>query len=192
MTFARSVRDAEVEGVGLLRRLELLDAALELWRGPAFDEVAGEEWAIGEVERLQELRLVALERRFDTMLALGRHVEALPALSQAVREHPLRDRLVGHHMLALFRSGRQAEAARAFQAHRSRLGQQLGLEPGIALAELDRRIVSGDATLLGEGSAPSSGRSVRGYRLAEQLGQARSRWCSVLRSPPSTARWPSR
>ena len=105
------------------------------------------------------------------MLAAGKHGDALPQLAGAVESFPLRDRLVGLQMLALFRAGRQAEAARVFQAHRARLATDLGLEPGRELAELDRRIVAGDASLHLSSESSVPGRALRGYRLGEQLGE---------------------
>jgi DNA-binding SARP family transcriptional activator len=171
LTFADLVDRAGGVDVGVLQRLELLEAALTLWSGPAFDDVAGEPWARAEAERLEELRATATEHRFDAMLAAGKHTAALPDLARAVDAFPLRDRLVGQQMLALHRAGRQAEAARAFQAHRARLATDLGLEPGDELVELDRRIIAGDPTLRlpPDGGAP--GRALRGYRLGEQLGE---------------------
>ena len=172
LTFAHLVARAERAGVGASNRLNLLDAALALWSGPAYDDVAGEDWARAAAERLEELRLTAVERRFDTLLAAGKHTDALADLTGAVEAHPLRDRLVGQQMLALFRSGRRAEAARAFQAHRARLATDLGLEPGQDLIELDRRIMAGDVSLQLDGVASAaSERTLRGYRLAEQVGE---------------------
>ena len=162
LTFAALVAAAEQPDIGLLRRLELLDTALTLWQGNdnAYDEVAGEDWARPEAERLEELRLVVSERRFDAMLGAGKHTDVLPALASAVEQHPLRDRLVSQHMLALFRSGRQAEATRAFQAHRARLDSELGLEPSRELVELDRRIVAGDGSLHLDPAHTAAGQAV--------------------------------
>ncbi|MFN0089728.1 MAG: protein kinase domain-containing protein [Acidimicrobiales bacterium] len=175
LTFQSLVRTAAAPELGPLPRIELLGAALDLWHGAAFDEVAGEDWARAEAERLEELRLGALERRFNALLAAGRHTDALPALAGAVEANPLRDRLVGQQMLALFRAGRQAEAARVFQAHRARLATDLGLEPGHELVELDRRIVAGDPSLALEAIAPPpatpESRALRGYQLGELLGE---------------------
>ncbi|MFN0027514.1 MAG: protein kinase domain-containing protein [Acidimicrobiales bacterium] len=161
---------ADAADTGLADRLALLDRALSLWEGPAFDDVADEEWARAEAERLEELRVTTQERRFDALLESGKHTDALPSLTAAVETHPLRDRLVGLQMLALHRAGRQAEASRAFQAHRVRLAEELGLEPGADLVELDRRILAGDAGLqLAPGAV--MGRALRGYRLGEQVGE---------------------
>ena len=84
--------------------------ALALWRGPPLSDFASEPFAQGEIARLEELRLAALEERIEADLALGRHAELVPELEALVREHPLRERLRAQLMLALYRSGRQAEA----------------------------------------------------------------------------------
>jgi DNA-binding SARP family transcriptional activator len=172
LTFVDLVAEADEPGSGLLGRLDQLEAALALWSGPAYDEVAHEEWARAEAERLDELRATSTEHRFEAMLAAGKHRDALPQLAGAVESFPWRDGLVGLQMLALYRSGRQAEAARAFQAHRARLASDLGLEPGHELLELDRRIVAGDPALhLSPEATATTGRALRGYRLGEQLGE---------------------
>ncbi len=166
--FVELVEAANEPGVDVHRRLALLDEALRLWHGDAYEEVAGEVWARSEADRLNELRVTATERRYDAMLNAGMHTDALPGLAAEVEHHPLRDRLVGLQMLALFRSGRQAEASRVFQAHRDRLADELGLGPGVELVALDRRIVAGDASLH---LVTTPGRALRGYRLGEQLGE---------------------
>ena len=166
--FEQLVLSAEEPGLDQHQRLARLDEALGLWRGEALEEVSDALWAQPEADRLTELRMTGIERRFEAMLAVGMHTDALPGLMQAADEHPLRDRLVGLRMLALYRSGRQAEAARAFQVHRQRLGEDVGLTPGPELVELDRRIVAGDPSLLLE---RPTGRPLRGYRLGEQVGE---------------------
>ena len=166
--FEELVGAANEPGLDAHHRLALLDEALALWRGRAYEEVADYDWARVEAARLDELRITAIERRFEAMLTSGMHTDALPDLGGAVEAYPFRDRLVGLRMLALYRSGRQAEATRSFQDHRQRLADELGLEPGPDLVDLDRRIVAGDASLLAE-ALP--GRPLRGYRLGEQLGQ---------------------
>ena len=136
--FVALVDAASEPGVDVHRRLGLLDRALGLWMGEAFEEVAGAEWIRADIGTLNELRVTTIERRFEAMLAAGMHTDALPSLVAEVEAHPLRERLVGLEMLALFRAGRQAEATRVFQAHRDRLDREFGLEPGTELAELDR------------------------------------------------------
>jgi DNA-binding SARP family transcriptional activator len=97
---------------------ELLDAALSLWRGPALADFAYEPFARLEAERLEERRLAALEERLEADLRLGRHGELVAELGRLVAEHPLRERLRGQLMVALYRSGRQADALAAYRSAR--------------------------------------------------------------------------
>src|SRR5581483_6398016 len=124
-----------------------LDEALSLWRGPALADVAYESFARTEVERLEELRLAAVEERCDARLALGRHQALVPELEELVAKHPLRELLRGQLMLALYRSGRQPEALSAYAEGRRRLVEELGLEPGPALRQLEQAILRQDASL---------------------------------------------
>jgi YVTN family beta-propeller protein len=124
-----------------------LRSALALWRGAALADLLYEPFAATESERLEERRIMALEDRIDADLALGRSGQLVPELEALVREHPLRERLLGQLMLALYRSGRQAEALAAFQAARHRLAEELGLEPGPKLRELEHRILDHDPEL---------------------------------------------
>jgi DNA-binding SARP family transcriptional activator len=121
--------------------------ALALWRGPALADFAYEEFAQAEAARLDELRLAALERRIDADLALGRHAELVGELENLVAHHPLREKLRGELMLALYRSGRQAEALGAYQAMRRALVDELGIEPSPALQELERAMLRQDPAL---------------------------------------------
>jgi DNA-binding SARP family transcriptional activator len=125
----------------------LLREALALWRGPALADVAHESFAQPEILRLEELRLVALERRIDADLALGRAAEVVAELEGLVGEHPLRERLQGQLMLALYRSGRQAEALEVYRRTRRLLADELGLEPSPALRELEQAILQQDPEL---------------------------------------------
>jgi predicted ATPase/DNA-binding SARP family transcriptional activator len=125
----------------------LLRRALDLWSGQAYGELAYEVFAHGEAERLEELRLAALEDRFEAELALGHAAELLPELASAAAEHPLRERLQGLAMLALYRSARQTEALDVYARLRVRLRDELGLEPSEELRELQRRILQHDPTL---------------------------------------------
>src|SRR4051812_9093164 len=122
--------------------------ALALWRGPALADLAFEDFAQSEIARLEELRLSALEGRFERELADGRHADAVGELAAAVRAHPLRERLAGQLMLALYRSGRQADALAAYRDARTTLVEELGLEPGEELSDLQRRILAHDPALL--------------------------------------------
>ena len=128
---------AEASGIGEDRPRaagEILDQALSLWRGPALVEFADEPFAAAEAARLDELRLVAMERRFDVDLAVGAHAELVGQLRAFTALHPLRERPRGQLMLALYRCGRQAEALEAFTAYRHLLEDELGLEPSERLA----------------------------------------------------------
>jgi predicted ATPase len=127
--------------------VSLADQALALWRGRAYGELAYEEFARAESERLEELRLVALEERFDAQLALGHHEEALGDVLAHVGENPLRERAHELAMVALYRSGRQTDALEHYAAFHARLSEELGLEPGPGLRELQRRILQQDADL---------------------------------------------
>ena len=110
--------------------LAVLEDALALWRGEALGDLAYEEFARTEVERLGDLRLVAVEERIEAELALGHHDRLVPELEALTAKHPLRERLREQLMLALYRSGRQAEALRVYADARKRLVDELGLEPG--------------------------------------------------------------
>ena len=116
-----------------------LREALALWRGPPLAEFAYEPWAQAEIARLEELRLSALQDRIDADLALGRDGELVGELEPLVAEHPLSERLRGQLMLALYRSGRQAEALAAYRAARETLVETLGIEPGAALRSSSAR-----------------------------------------------------
>jgi predicted ATPase/DNA-binding SARP family transcriptional activator len=126
---------------------ETLRTALEIWRGPALADVAYEDFAQREIGRLEELRLSALEERIEADLRLGRHGELVAELEAAVDAHPLRERLRAQLMLALYRSGRQADSLESFRNARETLIEELGLEPGIELRELEAAILRQDAAL---------------------------------------------
>jgi predicted ATPase/DNA-binding SARP family transcriptional activator len=115
--------------------------ALALWRGAAFVDAADAAMVQAEAARLEEERLAALEARVEADLACGRHVELVAELEALTRMHPLRERLWGQRMVALYRSGRQADGLRAYQDLRRLLGEELGLEPSPALTHLERAIL---------------------------------------------------
>ena len=121
--------------------------ALELWRGDALADLAGASFARDEAARLNELRLVCVEGRLEAELALGRHELVLPELEQLVATQPLRERPRAQLMLALYRAGRQADALACYRAGRTALVDELGLEPGLELRELERRILDHDPLL---------------------------------------------
>jgi YVTN family beta-propeller protein len=166
--FERRFRDGrEALGRGdLAEAVELLAAALGLWRGPALVDVQFEPFAQAEAERLEERRLLAVEGRIEAQLAVGRAADLIAELERLVGDHPFRERLVGHLMLALYRAGRQTEALAAFQSARRRLAEELGLEPGPALRDLERKILIHDSSLeppppraeLSAGQRPPRGR----------------------------------
>lgn len=146
---ARAVGDRE-------QALRQFDAADRLWRGDAFPELADAPTSRPEAARLDELRLTAREERFELELEAGRHAEAVPELEAAARRHPLREGLHALLMLALYRSGRQTDALRAFQSARAYLAEHVGLDPGPELSRLEAAILSQDPSLdLGAaGAAP--------------------------------------
>lgn len=127
--------------------VEVLDHALGLWHGSALADVAYEDFARAESDRLEELRLAATEERIDARLALGEHDALIAELDALVAKHPLRERLRGQQMLALYRAGRQAEALRAYGDFRARLAEELGIEPGQSLKELEQAILRQDPDL---------------------------------------------
>lgn len=124
------------------------DEALALWRGPAFAGVGPDETVRPIVVRLDEEHAAAIEDRFDALLALGRHGEVIPALQQAVVDQPLREGLWAQLALALYRCSRQADALRALASARDTLLEELGLDPGPELRELEARILDHDPALL--------------------------------------------
>jgi DNA-binding SARP family transcriptional activator/tetratricopeptide (TPR) repeat protein len=123
-----------------------VNEALALWRGQPFAGVPG-PFAEAERQRLAELRTTATEERADLMLAQGEHVAAVPELAALTAEHPLRERARGLLMLALYRSGRQAEALRVFHDARERLADELGISPGAELTRLHERVLVMDPAL---------------------------------------------
>ena len=133
-----------------------LTRALSMWRGPTLADFAGEPFAVSEAARLNELRLHATEERIEAELALGRHAQSIGELQSLVEEHPLRERLCGQLMLALYRSGRQAEASDLYQRTRRRLVDELGMEPGPDLQLLLKRILQQDPGLAATPSGPAS------------------------------------
>ena len=131
-----------------------LREALALWRGPALAGLS-EPFARAECRRLEELRLAALEDRIEAELALGRHADLVAELEALVAREPLRERLRAHHMLALYRSGRQADALAAYRSAERALREELGIQPSAELRELERRILAQDPELVsGPGPAP--------------------------------------
>jgi DNA-binding SARP family transcriptional activator/class 3 adenylate cyclase len=153
-------RAREAHGTGaLLRAAEALELALELWRGPALADFAEAPFAQAEIARLEELRLAAVEEQMEIGLALGRHAALVGELETLVREHPLREQFRAQHILALYRSGRQAEALDAYQAVRRAFVEELGIEPGSGLKQLEQAILEHAATLDPPGRTRDSDRT---------------------------------
>jgi DNA-binding SARP family transcriptional activator len=125
----------------------LLGQALDLWRGPALAEFRAEPFARDAGARLEESQLAAVEDRIDAELALGRHDRLIPELEQLVRRHPFRERLGAQLMLALYRAGRQADALDVYRRTRETLVEELGIDPGTALQELEQAILRQDRDL---------------------------------------------
>jgi DNA-binding SARP family transcriptional activator len=130
----------------------LVSKALGLWTGPALADFRYEDFAQAEAARLEEVKLSALELRLGADLARGRSGELIPEIRSLLKDHPLRERLWAHLMLALYRSGRQAEALRAYQQVEKILAD-LGITPGTELAELEYAILDHDPSLRLTGSA---------------------------------------
>jgi DNA-binding SARP family transcriptional activator len=144
--FERLVAQAS-EGGDAQRRSELLREALSLWRGPPLADLAFEPFAHVEAARLEELRTAAREELIDAELELGRHSQLVGELEGLVAENPLRERLRGQLMLALYRSGRQAEALEAYRRARETLVDELGIDPSPELQRLEQSILRHDAEL---------------------------------------------
>ena len=165
-----------LEGGDALTAAAVLRQALEVWRGPPLADFAYEPFAQAEIARLEESRLAALENRIEADLSSGEQARLVGELEGLVREHPFRERLRGQLMLALYLSGRQADALQAYQDARRELLDGLGLEPGRALQELERAILAHDPGVdLPAGHAPrpppAAARSrVRGAALIAAAG----------------------
>jgi DNA-binding SARP family transcriptional activator/class 3 adenylate cyclase len=125
----------------------VLEQALSLWRGRPLADLAYEAFAQGEIARLEDLRVAALEQLIDAKLALGRHAEVIGELESLIADYPYRERLRAQLMLALYRSDRQADALQAYQDARRSLTEELGIEPGERLRELERSILAQDPEL---------------------------------------------
>lgn len=143
---------------------ELLRAALALWRGPPLSDLAYEPFVQAEIARLDERRIVCLEERIDADLALGRHGDLVGELEGLISAHPLRERFRAQLMLALYRSGRQAEALDVYQVARRTFAEEVGLEPSPLLKDLERKILRQDPELAPPSPAAVSRSSTAGRR----------------------------
>src|SRR5262249_35621424 len=143
---------------------EKLQAALGLGGGDPLADLVYEPFAALEIARLEELRLAARQDLIDAELELGQHADLLPELETLIQQHPFDERLRGQQMLALYQAGRQSEALDAYQATRRLLDEELGLEPGPALRELEHAILKQDPALAIQPTiatpAPASRRTV--------------------------------
>ncbi|HYH90505.1 MAG TPA: BTAD domain-containing putative transcriptional regulator [Solirubrobacteraceae bacterium] len=132
----------------------MLRTALALWRGTPLAGLAEEPFAAGEIARLEEQRLAALELRVEADVAAGHHAEVVHELQSLVADNPLREQLVARLMLALYRCGRQTEALETYAAARRRLVEEIGIEPGPQLRDLHEAILRQDATLAPKAAEP--------------------------------------
>jgi DNA-binding SARP family transcriptional activator/tRNA A-37 threonylcarbamoyl transferase component Bud32/WD40 repeat protein/molybdopterin-guanine dinucleotide biosynthesis protein len=142
------------------------DAALELWRGPAFGEFSGEWWALPEASRLAERRVAAEVARAATHMAMGHHNRAIPELERLAVEHPLDERPVRLLIQGLCATGRQVEALRVGREFRRRLVGETGLDPSADLARMEAAIAAGDPS-----PGSSVGRPLRGYTIHDAIGE---------------------
>jgi DNA-binding SARP family transcriptional activator len=145
----------EARGSPPEERVEKLREAIDMWRGPPLEEFGFEVFAQGEIARLEELRLTLLEERIDADIESGRAGEVVGELEALVGEQPLRERFREQLMLALYRSGRQADALEAFQAGRRALVEQLGIDPSPRLQQLHAAILRQEVGLEPVGAAPA-------------------------------------
>jgi DNA-binding SARP family transcriptional activator/ABC-type transport system substrate-binding protein len=183
--FERLVREAtQVRVTGEVERAaELLRDALALWRGPALADVELNSFVQLERTRLEELRLTALEERIKLDLELGRHADLTAELEPLVGEHRFREGFRSQLMLALYRSGRQAEALQAYQQARRTLVEDLGIEPGQPLRDLEQAILRQDASLDPPLEAPPE----RSHRSSD--GTSPPAWSPPARRARRPRRW---
>jgi DNA-binding SARP family transcriptional activator len=162
--FAAAVREGQrlLATGDLPGAAERLEAALAVWRGPALADFAAAPFAQPAIARLEEQRLAVVEELIDVRLALGEHGDLVGELEGLARDQPLRERLCGQLMLALYRSARQAEALATFRTFRDRLVSELGLEPGAALRRLEQQILNQDPTLAAPAVAARTPRAAGG------------------------------
>ena len=154
------------------RASELLSEALALWRGPPYGDLGYEEALIPHAKQLNEERIATQELRFEADLGCGRHETLVPEIEALSLEHPYREKLVRQLMIALYRSGRQAEALGAFASLRSRLATELGIDPSPELQDLEIRMLDQDASLDAPTYAPGARPAARGYELHEPGGSS--------------------
>ena len=166
-----------------VRHLEAYDDALSLWQGEPLSDFSTEQWATVEAARLNELRLAALTERAQIALGLGRHLEVVGDLEPLVAHDPTLESLAGLLMVALYRSGRQADALEVFTRTRDVLDDALGLEPSVSLRSLHERVLRQDASL---GSQPDMATPVpvtapTGRRVSDDAQDAPTNLPTVVR-----------
>jgi DNA-binding SARP family transcriptional activator len=149
---------------------ELAAGALALWRGPALQSLPDTDRLRAEAERLESLRIDALEEQFEAALALGEHREIVSEIQRAIQESPFRERLWRQAMLALYRSGRAADALDVYSSARRVLVEQLGLEPGPELRQTQEAILAHDPTIAVPAPASLDSRA----EVARMLAQLRA------------------
>jgi DNA-binding SARP family transcriptional activator len=159
---------AALRGGDARRAADMAARALSLWHGSALEGLADTDSVRAEANRLEELRIDALEERFEAALELGEHREIVSELQQAVHERPFRERLWRQLMVALYRSGRAADALEAYQSARRIHVEQLGLEPGPELRRAQEGILAHDPEITGL-SLPLDARRDELGRVLEQL-----------------------
>ena len=187
-----ALRDGDVPAAA-----DAVASALALWRGPALQGLTGTAWFSAEARRLETLRVDALEEDFEVRLALGEHRELTPALRAALADNPFRERLWGQLMLALYRSGRQADALETFQEARRVLADELGLEPGPELRRLQEAILAHDPAIAavpvdrrrrGNLPAPSTSFVGREDELGQVAGALHEHRLVTLTGPPGVGK----
>ena len=183
-----ALRDGDVSAAA-----DTVAAAAGLWRGPALQGLTGTAWFDAEARRLESLHADALEEHFEVALALGEHRELVPELRSALADNPFRERLWGQLMLALYRSGRQADALETFQEARRVLSDELGLEPGPELRRLQEAILAQDTAIAAfpagrrrRGNLPAPAKLLRGPRRRARPGRG-----AAARAPPRDAHRPT-
>ncbi len=169
------------------RAAAMMGEAQRLWRGPPLADFTYEPFAQASIARLEELRLSCREELIDAQLALGRHAEVIADLEALVREQPFRERPHGQLMLALYRCGRQADALEAFQQARRSLVEELGVEPGATLRELEKLILRQDESLALPGAAAAEPNPERSVAPDSEPGGAAS---EPIEMAPSTSTVP--
>ncbi|MGC2241264.1 MAG: BTAD domain-containing putative transcriptional regulator, partial [Acidimicrobiia bacterium] len=178
LKFRDAVADSgQIAAASPLEALVLLEEGLGLWRGPAYGDFADEPAIMTEAIALEETRLAALEQRIELDLILGNHNSVVQELDALTMEHPFREHLRFLHMLALYRSGRQGDALRAFQTTRTFLAEHLGIDPSPELQGLEEKILMQDPNLDWAGGQDGGvgrvDRAARGYELHEEINLSR-------------------